>query len=180
MAVTWGAPQWYVSFFSTLKVKGCVFFFARSSSIIVFVADTQLCRMAIRTNTPCGVRYVACHAQAALLLSFLGLHGLCVVPIGALLVVLQQWLFGCVCLCSTWSVLLSAVSGPGILCGPLERRGADTLIHGGIRPRTAVASCAHGSCSGGREQVAWVHMLSSRKRHVFCSFQNKRAPVSRQ
>ena len=49
-----------------------VFFFASSSVIVAFVATKQLCRSAIRTNTPCGVRYVACHVQVALLLSFLG------------------------------------------------------------------------------------------------------------
>ena len=40
--------------------------------IIAFVANQQLCRSAMRTNTPCCVRYVACHVQVALLLSFLG------------------------------------------------------------------------------------------------------------
>ena len=35
------------------------------------VATKQLCRSAVRTNTPCGVRNVACHVQVALLLSFL-------------------------------------------------------------------------------------------------------------
>ena len=43
-----------------------------SSSIIAFVADAQFCRSAPRKNTPCGVRYVACHVLVALLLSFLG------------------------------------------------------------------------------------------------------------
>ena len=47
-------------------------FFASSQVFIAFVATRQLCRSAIRTNTPCGVRYVACHVQVALLLSFLG------------------------------------------------------------------------------------------------------------
>ena len=53
----------------------CLFSFWGSLSLIIaFVADTQqLRRSALRTNTPCGVRYVACHAQVALLLSFLGL-----------------------------------------------------------------------------------------------------------
>ena len=58
---------WFVCF--------CFFFFcffASSSSIIAFVAATQLCRSTIPTNTPCGVRYVACHVQVALLLWFLG------------------------------------------------------------------------------------------------------------
>ena len=47
-------------------------FFASSSVIIAFVATRQLCRSAIQTKTPCGVRYVACHVQVVLLLSFLG------------------------------------------------------------------------------------------------------------
>ena len=49
-----------------------VFLFASSSVVIAFVATQQLCRSAIRTNTQCGVRYVVCHVQVALLLSFLG------------------------------------------------------------------------------------------------------------
>ena len=47
-------------------------FFASSSSITAFVATQQLCRSAIRTKTACGVRYVACHVEVSLLLSFLG------------------------------------------------------------------------------------------------------------
>ena len=39
---------------------------------IAFVATTQLCRSAIRPNTPCGVRDVACHVQLAFVLSLLG------------------------------------------------------------------------------------------------------------
>ena len=70
----WGAQNWYVPFFRHQYGMLCFFFilFASSSSIIAFVADTQLCTSAIRTNTPCGARYVACHAQVELLLSFLG------------------------------------------------------------------------------------------------------------
>ena len=69
-----GARKWNVSVFVVQKVVCCVFFrFAcsLSSSIIAFVADTQLCRSAIRTSTPCGARYVARHVQVVLL-SFLG------------------------------------------------------------------------------------------------------------
>ena len=48
----------------------------------------------IGTTHECTVRrlIVACHVQVALLLSFLAIHGLSGVPIGALLVDLQQWL----------------------------------------------------------------------------------------
>ena len=42
----------------------------------------------------------------------------------------------------------------GILCGPLERWGPFRLFHRGNRLQAAVASCAHVSCSGGREPVA--------------------------
>ena len=68
-----GSQKWYVSVCSIKKVVCCGYFsfFGRSSSINAFVADTQLCRAAIRTNPPCGVRYVACLVQVALLLSFL-------------------------------------------------------------------------------------------------------------
>ena len=52
------APKWYV-------------FFASSSVIIASVESRQPCRSAIRMNAPCGVRYVACHVQVALLLSIL-------------------------------------------------------------------------------------------------------------
>ena len=41
-----------------------------------------------------------------------------------------------------------------ILCGPLERWGPGRLFHRGNRLQAAVASCAHLSCSGGREPVA--------------------------
>ena len=67
-----------------------------------------------------GVRYVACHVQVALLLSFLALHGVSGVPLGALLVVLQQLAFGCVCSShvSGWltSVEVFAVVPLGVSC----------------------------------------------------------------
>ena len=80
------------------KVVCCFLHFcARSSSIIAFVADTQLCCSGTRTNTPCGVRNVACCVQVALLLSFLGLpwsqwcSGWCALGCSATVA------FGCVC-----------------------------------------------------------------------------------
>ena len=56
-----GAPRWYSVFFDQ-NVVCCVFcqFISNHS-----VSRRQLCRSAIRTNTPCGVRYVACHVQVA-------------------------------------------------------------------------------------------------------------------
>ena len=45
----------------------------------------------------------------------------------------------------------------------------------GIRALAATVSRAHGSCSGGKEPVAWVQMQSSRNRHFGC-FQHARAP----
>ena len=66
---------------------------------------------------------------------------------------------------STWSVLLSVVLGRGILCGPLKHWGAGRLIHRGIRIRAAASSCAHVSCSGGREPVARVQMQLTSNRH---------------
>ena len=47
----------------------CFTLFSSSSSI--FFRRDDLCRSAIRTNTSCGVKYVACRVQVALLSSFL-------------------------------------------------------------------------------------------------------------
>ena len=77
----------------------------------------------------------------------------------------------------TWSVLLSVVSGRGILCGPLERGGASRLCHRGIRLQAASASCAHVSCSGGREPMARVQMQLTGNRHFLGVLRNKRAPL---
>ena len=58
-----------------------------------------------------------------------------------------------------------------VAVGTLGRR----QVVRGIRLQVAAASSAHGSCSGGRESVAWVQMQSSRNRH-FLVFS---APASR-
>ena len=115
--------------------SGMLCFFASSSVIIAFVATQQLCRSAIRTNTQCGVTYVACHVQVALSLSCLGppwcqwCSDWCVLGCSATVA------FGFVCSShvSGWltsaevfaavpflGVLLSVVLGRGTLLWPLE------------------------------------------------------------
>ena len=95
-------------------------FFASSSSMIAFVATKQQRRSAIRTKTPCGVRYAACHVQVALLLSFLGppwsqwRSDWCALGCSAAVA------FGCVCLShvSGWLMLVEvfAVIPLGVSC----------------------------------------------------------------
>ena len=156
------------------------FLFAGSSSIIAFVADTQLCRAAIRTNTPCGVREVACHVQMALLVSFLGLRGLSGVPIGALVVVLQQWL-----LVAT-SVEVFAVVPLGVSCF-LSCWVGGTLWPVRTLGRRQVASSRHSATSGRRVMrarlVFWrsgpggMNANAVDTKSAFLCFENKRAPV---
>ena len=69
-------------------------------------------------------------------------------------------------------VLHSVVSGRGILCGPLERWGAGSLFHRGIRIQDARTSR-----NLEREPGAWVQMQLTGNRHVFWCFQNERAPL---
>ena len=100
--------------------------------IIAFVATQQLCSSATRTIAPCGVRYVACHVQVALLLSFLGppwshwcsdlVRSLlfCSSGFWLRLFVARFWLVqvgsGVRC-SSTWSVFLSVPPGcPKVVC----------------------------------------------------------------
>ena len=63
--------------------------------------------------------------------------------------------------------MLSVVLGREILCGSLERWRAGRLFRRCIRLQAAAASCAHGSCSKGREPVAWMQMSGSRLFLVF-------------
>ena len=60
--------------FSIQKVarRGVLFFSPIHQWSLRLSQPDNFCRSAIRTNTPCGVRYVACHVQVASLLSFLG------------------------------------------------------------------------------------------------------------
>ena len=89
---------------------------------------------------------------------------------GVIVVVSGPFLVSAVALvafvCRT-SVSFSVVSGRVILCGPLESWSADRSFYRGIRLQAAAASCAHGSCSEGREPVARVQMPLIGNWHVF-------------
>ena len=84
---------------------------------------------------------------------FWALHGVGDVPIGALLVVLQQWLL-VASVCRTFSgwlrfVVVFAAVPLGVSCF-LTCRVGDTYwllrtFHRNIRPQAAAASCAHAS-----------------------------------
>ena len=118
-------------------------FFANSSAIIAFVATQHLCRSAVCTKTPCGVKYVACHVQVAFLLSCLSppwcqwrpdwsaLGGSATVAFGLRLFVARFWLadVGSGVRCkSTWSVLLSVVAGPGDTLWPVRTSGRKQVV----------------------------------------------------
>ena len=158
----------------------CLFHFFQFI-IIAFVATKQLCRSAIRTNTSCGVRNVAYHMPVALVLSFLGppwcqwCSDWCAPGCSAAVA------FGCVCFShdSAWLRLVQVFvvahleclafcrvgSGDTLCPVRLQRWGASRLLHRGIRPQAAAASCAHISCSGGWEPIAPVQMHLTRNRH---------------
>ena len=146
-------------FFFFLTKEWYVVFSASSSSIVAFVADTQLCRSAPRTYTPCGVRYVACRARVALLWSFLGplwsqwCYDWCALGFSATVA------FGCVCShhVSDWltSAEVFAVVPLGVSCF------LSCWVGRYCAARQSV------SCSGGREPVAWVQMQLTRNRHCW-------------
>ena len=73
---------------------------------------------------------------------------------------------------STWSVLLSAVLGWGILCGPSEWWAQACSSRRGVRLQAAAGSCTHARVL--RVEQAVAQMLLSENRHVFWCFQNKR------
>ena len=89
--------------------------------------------------------------------------------------------FGCVCSShvSGWltSVEVFAVVPLGV-SGFLSCWGAGRF-HRGIRIQAAAASCAHVSCSGGREPVAWVQIQWAGNRIFLVFSEEARAPVSR-
>ena len=121
--------------------------FASSSSIIAFVGETQLCSSAIRSNTPCGVRYVV---QVALLLSCLGppwFSERCALGCSAAVA------FGCVCFShvSGWltSVEVLAVVPLGVSCF-LWCLVGDTLWPVRTMGRRQVVSSRHSAASGSR------------------------------
>ena len=77
--------------FSIDNVVCCVF--SSSSVLIAFVATRQLCRWAIRTNTQCGSQICRLSRASGVIVVVSGPSMVSVVfRIGALLVVLQQWL----------------------------------------------------------------------------------------
>ena len=117
--------------------------------------ETRGCGFQLKQSVSCGVRYVACHVQMALLLSFLGppwcqwCSDWCALGCSATVASGCVWLSDVFSLVevfsvvTTWSVLLSVVLDRVILCGPLERWGAGRLLRRGIRLHAAAASCAH-------------------------------------
>ena len=185
-----------------VRKSGMFRFFRRRSRMLCFffqnlcqaIINHRVCRS--QTILPIGKTHeYTVRRQICCLLRyccrFWALHDVSGVPIGALLVVLQRWLFGCVCVSrvsgrlrlvevfavvTTWSVLLSVVSGRRILCRPLEHWGARRLFHRGIRLQAAAASCTHVSCSGGREPVAWVQMQLTGNRHFFGVYKRSARP----
>ena len=157
-------------------------FFDSSSSIFAFVAATQLCRSATRMKTPGGVRYVACHVQVVLLLSFLGPPWCQKCSNCCALGCSEAVSFGCVCLshvsgwlrCSLWFHLeCLAICGVGSgdplrPVSKLERRQVASTRHSATGCRRVMHA---GSCSEGREPVARVHMQMD----IIWGFQNKKA-----
>ena len=142
-----------------LGTPGCaemVCFFANSSVIIAFVPTQQHCRSAIRTKTPCGVRYVFCHVQVAFLLSRLSppwcqwcsdwsaLGCSATMALVLRLFVARFWLADVDC-----GVRCSSI---GVSCF-LSCWGAGKLFRRGIRTQAAAASCPHVSYCGCRELV---------------------------
>ena len=90
----------------------CPSFFHSSSSIVALSQPNNFADRQTRTNTPCGVRYVACHVKVVLLLSFLGppwcqwCSDWCALRSSAAVA------FGCVCLShvSGWLRLVEVVA----------------------------------------------------------------------
>ena len=164
-----GTPE-VVCFIFLRKVVCCVFFASSSVTIARF------------HHAASDVLLVTC--EWCYCCRFWALHGVSGVPIGALLVVLQQWLVvvarfwladvgqGVDC-SSTWSVLRSVVLGRGILLwlvGTLGRRQVVSSRHSAAGGRRVMSARL---MFWGREPVAWAQMQLIRNRH-FC-FQNKRA-----
>ena len=119
------------------KVVCCGVFFGTSSSIIAFCRRHTILQIGTTHEYTCGVRYVACHVQVALLLSFLG-PPLC------------EWCWDwCALDCSATVAFGCAFSSGEILCGPLERWGAGRLFHRGTRIKAAAASVFRRSGASG-------------------------------
>ena len=157
-----GCPEVVCFGFFYEKSGTLCFFFASSSVIIAFVASQQLCRSAIRTNTPCGVRYVVCHVQVASLLSFPGVHGVSGVPISALLgcsAHTRFWLCVCSSHVSGWltSVEVFAAVPLGLSCFLSCWAGRYFVARWNVGAQAGCFSSRH-SDTGGRVM---------RARHVF-------------
>ena len=150
---------------------------ANLQSLRLFAAK-QLCRSAIRTGTPCGVRCVALSRASGVTVVW-AVHGVSGVPIGALLVVLPV-IFCCVCSShvSGWltSVEVFAVVPLGVswfpscrvgghFCSPSERWGAGRLFIGTFGYRRPPRHARRSRVLGGREPVARVQMQWTINRH---------------
>ena len=167
MFLSLGEKKWYVVFP----------IFCSSSSIVELVADTQLCRSALRTNTPCGVRNVACHVQVALLSSFLGppwcqwCSDWCALGCSATVA------FGCVCSShvSGWLTLVEvfAVVPLGVSCFLSCWVGGYFVARQNVGAQAGCFIAAfgyrrrprHARTSRVLEPVAWVQMQLTGNRH---------------
>ena len=167
--------RWYVVVF---------FFFANSSVITAFVADTTL---QIGTNTPYGVRYVACHVQVALL-SFLGPSWSQLCSDWYALGCSAGAAFGCVCLSHVSGWLRCSLQFH-FECIVFCRAGSgDTLWPVRTLERRQVVSSRHPATSGRRviraRLVLWRSGASGmgayavdKKSTFFWCQENKSAPL---
>ena len=174
IAVTGGRPKVVLFGFDDQKKWYVVFFFCW------FIVNHGVCRrhttLQIGTTHEDTVRCQICCLSRASGLVVVGsgpsMHGLSGVPIGELLVVLQQWLL-------VASVRSTFLVGCGRLRCSLQchlKCLASKLFHRNIQ-RTTAASYAHVSCSGGREPVAWVQMQFQGNRHFLVFSEQAHAAV---
>ena len=160
-------PKWYVVFFP---------FFDSSSSIIVFVADTHFCRSATSTKHTVR-RQICCLSRAS---------GVIVVVSGPSMVSVVFRLVRSWVLCNSgfwlrlfvarflgWLTLVEVFAVVTTLeclafcrtLWPVRTFGRRQVVSSRLRLQAAAASCAHVSCAGVREPVAWVKMQLTRNRH---------------
>ena len=117
-----GAPKWYVSVFSIEKWHVV---FSVSSSVV--------------TNTPCGVRYVACQVQVTDVIVVVSGRSMVWCALGCSATVA----FGCVCPShvSGWLTSVEVFAVVHLDCLAFCR--VAQAFHRGIRKHAAAASCAH-------------------------------------